>query len=321
MTTVIHMVTQLILIALFISASASAESLTSVLRFDPQKDLIRGAQIEVSSATGGPGTKYSFESLADHDLSTNWATANSAPPPQWIQATFAEPETVDTVVLVTRGASTIYSDWKRIRIEFESGDPVTADLDERAGAHIVRFAARTSRWLRIVVTEDWGRKVYYGLYALLAFHDPEGQVRREIAPEELWRQISLVETGRDAHPCVYLTPADVERAKHNIEAHEWAREHAEGIIRAADTVVGKSAAWIRQNCPDRGAAFAYGFTGCPICSAKWGTWGGADCSFDRPGTVRCRNGHVLPNAVYPDPGTGYLGDDGRIHYVVGSYNA
>ena len=35
----------------------------------------------------------------------------------------------------------------------------------------------------------------------------------------------------------------------------------------------------------------------------------------------CANGHVLPDEEHPDPGTGYVGDDGRIHYFVGSWNA
>ena len=133
--------------------------------------------------------------------------------------------------------------------------------------------------------------------------------------------MDLTETGRDAYPCVNLTPDDVARAKRNIEQHTWARDYAENVIRSADEVVGKDPGWIRDTCPEKGAAFAYGFTGCPICSAKWGTWGGADCSFDRPGTVQCTNGHILPDTEHPDPGTGHVAEDGRIHYFVGSYNA
>ena len=73
--------------------------------------------------------------------------------------------------------------------------------------------------------------------------------------------------------------------------------------------------------PAKGACFAYGFTGCPICSGTWGIWGSARCSWDKPGKVTCANGHVLPDADHPDPGTGYKGKDGRLHYFVGSYNA
>jgi hypothetical protein len=133
--------------------------------------------------------------------------------------------------------------------------------------------------------------------------------------------LELSPTGRGVHPCVYLTPEDVNRARRNAARHSWAKEFAEQTISAADEAAVLEPEWIRQTCPEPGAAFAYGFTGCPICSAKWGTWGGADCSLERPGTVRCANGHLLPDADHPDPGTGYQAEDGRIHYFVGSYNA
>ncbi|MDA0747451.1 MAG: heparinase II/III family protein [bacterium] len=133
--------------------------------------------------------------------------------------------------------------------------------------------------------------------------------------------MQLEETGRNTHPCVYLTPKDVQRAQHNVQTYPWAKTYAEDTLQKANNVLDRSPQWIRHHCPDKGAAFAYGFTGCPVCSNKWGTWGGADCSFDRPGTVRCSNGHMLPDTDHPDPGTGYAAPDGRIHYFVGSYNA
>ena len=73
--------------------------------------------------------------------------------------------------------------------------------------------------------------------------------------------------------------------------------------------------------PGKGACFAYGLTGCPICGAEWGFWDKARASFDNPGHVTCDNGHVLPDAAHPDAGTGWVAPDGRIHYFVGSYNA
>ena len=129
------------------------------------------------------------------------------------------------------------------------------------------------------------------------------------------------------HPRVNLTPRDVQRARRNIETHSWAGEYARDVIGRADAVVDRDAEWIRASCPGKGAAFACGKTGCPICGAKWtrsggwGGWGAIDCSFERPGTVRCDNGHILPDADHPDAGTGFVGKEGRIHYFVGSYNA
>lgn len=133
--------------------------------------------------------------------------------------------------------------------------------------------------------------------------------------------VVLHEEGAKVHPTVYMTPADVQRARENRARFPWAGETAEALIRDADVWLQKDDAWFRNAVPSAGAAFAYGFTGCPICGAGWGTWMAANASFDNPGHVTCANGHVLPDAEHPDPGTGYVGKDGRIHYMVGSYNA
>jgi len=123
------------------------------------------------------------------------------------------------------------------------------------------------------------------------------------------------------HPTVYLTREDIQLAKTNIARFPWARETADSIQHQADSWLAKPDDWFLHNMPAAGACFAYGFTGCPICGANWGTWGGAQASFDQPGRVTCAKGHTLPDAEHPDAGTGYVGQDKRIHYFVGSYNA
>ena len=123
------------------------------------------------------------------------------------------------------------------------------------------------------------------------------------------------------HPTVYVTQEDVARARANIGKYAWARQQANEVIKAADVWVARNDAWIDSNMPGKGACFAYGFTGCPICGATCGYWDRARASFDNPGHVTCANGHVLPDAQHPDPGTGYVAPDGRIHYLAGSYNA
>ncbi len=123
------------------------------------------------------------------------------------------------------------------------------------------------------------------------------------------------------HPTVYLTPADIEHGRRNAARHPWAKAIADGILGVADEWAAKDDAWILDQVPGKGACFAYGLTGCPICGAEWGFWEKARASFDNPGHVTCDNGHVLPDAAHPDAGTGWVGPDGRIHYFVGSYNA
>jgi hypothetical protein len=123
------------------------------------------------------------------------------------------------------------------------------------------------------------------------------------------------------HPTVYLTRDDIRLAQTNIARFAWARETADVIQREADAWLAKPDDWFLHNLPTAGACFAYGFTGCPICDASWGTWGGVHASFDQPGRVTCAKGHTLPDVDHPDAGTGYVGQDKRIHYFVGSYNA
>lgn len=125
----------------------------------------------------------------------------------------------------------------------------------------------------------------------------------------------------ERHPTVYLTAADIVRGRRNAARYPWAKAIAGQIIGVANEWAAKDDAWILAQVPAKGACFAYGFTGCPICGASWGIWDKARASFDNPGHVTCDNGHILPDAAHPDPGTGWVGPDGRIHYFVGSYNA
>ena len=128
-------------------------------------------------------------------------------------------------------------------------------------------------------------------------------------------------TTNTKHPTVYKIPADVLRARDNVQRFAWAKKMAGGIKKSADEWLARDDAWLRAQVPKAGAAFAYGFTGCPSCGSDWGLWNRAQASFDNPGHVTCAKGHVLPDAAHPDAGTGYVGPDGRIHYFVGSYNS
>lgn len=127
--------------------------------------------------------------------------------------------------------------------------------------------------------------------------------------------------GAKRHPTVNVTPEDVARARRQITSDAAAKTWFESLEKSVAPWADKDPAWVRSVMPGEGASFAYGFTGCPICGGRWSAWGGARCSFDKPGKVTCSGEHVLPDADHPDPGTGYKAPDGRIHYFVGSYNA
>ncbi len=142
-----------------------------------------------------------------------------------------------------------------------------------------------------------------------------------LLPTALAAGPKLTFEGAPRHPTVNVTPAEVERARRRIQTDPLAKAWFASIKRASAQWDDKDPAWVRSVMPGEGACFAYGFTGCPICGGRWSAWGGARCRFDKPGQVRCSNGHLLPDKQHPDPGTGYKGKDGRIHYFVGSYNA
>jgi len=132
---------------------------------------------------------------------------------------------------------------------------------------------------------------------------------------------TLTIEGSKIHPTVFLTPADVQRGRENIRRYAWAKEIAEAILREANAWLKREDAWLMSAVPAPGSAFAYGITGCPICGASWGPFGRDGASFLRPREVTCKNGHTLPDKNHPDPGTGYIAPDGRIHYFIGTYNA
>ncbi len=127
--------------------------------------------------------------------------------------------------------------------------------------------------------------------------------------------------GAAVHPTVFITPADVARGRENVRRFAWARQTADAVLREADLWLAKEDAWIRSVVPAPGACFACGIVACPVCGANWGPFGREGGSFDLPRRVTCSNGHTFPDAAHPDPGTGYVAPDGRIHYFIGAYNA
>jgi hypothetical protein len=157
-----------------------------------------------------------------------------------------------------------------------------------------------------------------GLSALLCVLPlRSAQTLAAIKPADVTPRIA----GAPRHPTVFLAPEDVARGRANVAKYAWARELADLIKREADRWLQRDDEWLRRAVPDAGAAFAYGLQACPICGADWGPFARGGASFDNPGHVTCTRGHALPDAEHPDPGTGYKGPDGRIHYFVGSYNA
>jgi hypothetical protein len=125
---------------------------------------------------------------------------------------------------------------------------------------------------------------------------------------------------------VMLTPEEIEQAKRNIEAADWARAWFAGHKRLADYVVGQPADYAEQMIPALTPGFDYAFT-CPNCvgaqsqeAACRPVW-----SYRKPDELRCPwCGHVYPSEDYPEtarlvcPRSGqtftyYLNEEERAH--------
>lgn len=284
-------------------------------------NLAQGQQIAASSNAGPPATKYHCTSAVDGAAETWWASADRAPLPQWLRITFDQPRRLDAVAILQADNPAIYAYWKDVTLTFSDGSVVSASLPATSAPFIIRFPARETSMLQVTIQSVHAPNHYITCAELLALFDPDRRADPRPDLKEVWNKMDLTPVGSAQHPCVYQTPEDVARARQRCETYPWARDYKQSVLTEADRWLARPDEWYRQVLPKAGACFAYGFTGCPICNASWGTWGGARCSWDNPGHVTCANGHVLPDAEHPDDGTGFKGPDGRIHYFVGSYNA
>ena len=126
---------------------------------------------------------------------------------------------------------------------------------------------------------------------ILAIKIAQAQGEVGCAVKDETASVKRLRTAR--HPMVYLTPADVARGRQNAARHPWARAIADGILAVADEWTAKDDAWILAQVPGKGACFAYGLTGCPICGAGFGGyWDKARASFENTGVDPDASGQI-----------------------------
>jgi hypothetical protein len=277
-----------------------------------------GRCLASSQATVTEG-KYGAPKAVDGDFSTRWASKDKYTLPQWFEIRWGKPQTINTLWVLPYVQPNLYDAWKEWEVVFSEGEPLKGTMEAESQQLFLRFPARTTTFIRIIVHSTYTRSHYIGITEIVAVNDPKGNWLPPILSPLPRSQ--LRPKGRKVHPCVFLTPEDIQRARRNRERYQWAREIAQRIVADADKWLRESDEYWLTFLPPPGACYAFGITGCPICGAGWGTWVGANCSWERPGKVRCSNGHLLPDEKHPDNGTGYRAPDGRIHYFVGSWNA
>ncbi|HOZ49704.1 MAG TPA: discoidin domain-containing protein [Candidatus Hydrogenedentes bacterium] len=271
-------------------------------------------------ASSDSGDKYAPVRAADSNRNTRWASANYAALPQWIEFRFAEPVSLDTVIL-DMPVDTLYSPWKDVDLEFSSGDPISKSIEPDQTHAVFRFEPRSTQRVRAVIHSVHADRNYVGLVEVIFASDPDGGLWKAICNRTRLAKGEIIARGRADHPCVTVTPDDIREAQRRIERYDWAKKERDRIIADADEWLCESDAYWLQFLPKPGACYAYGRTGCPICGGSFGTWHGARCSWDKPFKATCSNGHILPNDEYPDDGTGYCGPDGRIFLPIGVWNA
>ena len=277
------------------------------------------------SAASPEDGKYGSPRFLDEKKATHWASRSGYKLPHWVKLDWKEPVLLDTVTvdIFARHGSNLYAYWKAAQVEL--GDGTTAGVEfqpDDSDWAMFRFdkPVRTnSLILRISAVYD--KKTYLGINEIGVFLDPRRLIEppRKLARPKRSEELDVL--GGRPHPIVYINQKDLARARQNAEATGWGKaEKAKILAEAAKWLKHDEAHWLKF-LPEPGACYAYGFTACPICGSPCGTWGGARCSWDLPQAVVCAKGHVLPDAEHPDDGTGYTASDGRIHYMIGSWNS
>ena len=309
---------------LILTAWASAVLWGTALGSSPA-NAIMAATITASSRAGAADGKYGTERLRDGDRGTHWASGTHAAMPQWVRAEWGKPVTIDTVHVdvFARRQPNIYAQWREFEVRLSHGAVLRRGLaiDDEEFVVLRLDGPRSVTWAEVRMLSVHEPKHYVGITELGFYLDPQRRVRPPRRVVSAKARAELEPQGRPAHPTVYVTQAQVLRARRNAEQTEWGRTEKASILKQAATWLAHDEEhWLRF-LPPPGSCYAYGFSGCPICGSRWGTWAGARCKWDLPGKVTCRRGHVLPDAEHPDDGAGYVAKDRRIHYFVGSWNA
>ncbi len=291
---------------------------------DDPTNLALDASPSATSSASAPDGKYGAGRLVDGNDATHWASGTGYPLPCSVTLRWGQPVAFDTVrvSIFAREGANLYAYWKEAEIEIDQGLKRGVKFGpEESSVAIFRFeepVETTSLELRILDVHD--RKTYVGINEIGVYLDPDKRIQ---PPAELARPKprSALEPEDKDRSAVYVNAEDLARARRNAESTPWGRAEKATILAEAARWLERDEAYWLEFLPEPGACYAYGFTGCPICGSSCGSWAGARCRWDQPRTVTCANAHTLPDKEHADAGAGHVAADGRIHYLLGTWNA
>ena len=84
--------------------------------------------------------------------------------------------------------------------------------------------------MRVTVHSVHEARNYVGLFEIQAALDPDRRLEGLGGTSQPKQKANIAVRGRAEHPCVNLTPADVDAAKRRCEEFEWARARRDAII-------------------------------------------------------------------------------------------
>ncbi|MDP6775801.1 MAG: heparinase II/III family protein, partial [Candidatus Latescibacteria bacterium] len=118
-----------------------------------------------------------------------------------------------------------------------------------------------------------------------------------------------------AHPAVFITADDIERARRNIDGYAWAKARFEAHRSSADRWLAMSDDDLRAIVPHQHALFDKRVD-CPVCGSA------CETRVEWIGRARCPDcERDYPDAEHPDDGSGWRNPDtGKTHPFVPTYN-